>query len=335
MDLCAALESLREEGVALLQAARDADALEEARIALLGRQGRFKALRDAFRAADADTKRSAGRLLATVDQALKEALAARQAALRGAEAEAEAIDITLPREGHRRGSIHPISRIAADVEGVFTSMGFAIVDGPHVEEELFNFTRLNIPDDHPARDAQDTFWLDNGKLLRTHTSAVQARLYPGCRLPLRAVVVGKVFRYEEVDATHDNTFTQVEGFVVDAGITVAHMIGTIKTMINAVLRRDDVAVRLRPSFFPFVEPGFEVDVRCTAADAGRLGRWIELLGCGMIHPEVLRQGGIDPEQHQGFAFGMGLERLAMIRHGIGDIRVFNGADLRALHQFGA
>jgi phenylalanyl-tRNA synthetase alpha chain len=218
-------------------------------------------------------------------------------------------------------------------------MGFAVVAGPHVEEDQYNFGRLNIPPDHPARDSQDTFWLRMpggaiNRLLRTHTSAVQSRLYPKTKPPFRKVVVGKVFRYEAVDATHDNTFTQVEGILVDQGITVTHLVGVIKTMLAALLKRDDIEVRLRPHFFPFVEPGFEVDVRLTKGE-GRLAKWMELLGCGMIHPKVLETGGIDPTQWQGFAFGLGLERLTMIRHGISDIRLFNGADLRGLRQFGA
>jgi phenylalanyl-tRNA synthetase alpha chain len=169
-------------------------------------------------------------------------------------------------------------------------MGYEIVDGPHLELDEFNFGRLNIPPDHPARDHQDTFWLANAewkerKLLRTHTSSVQSRTYPRAQPPFRRVVVGKVFRYEAVDATHDNTFTQVEGFVVDRDITVAHLVGTIRTMIGAVLKRDDIEVRLRPSYFPFVEPGFEVDVRSPKAEAGsRFADWVELMGCGMIHP---------------------------------------------------
>jgi phenylalanyl-tRNA synthetase alpha chain len=216
-------------------------------------------------------------------------------------------------------------------------MGFTVVDGPHVEEDEFNFGRLNIPADHPARDSQDTFWLSNGKLLRTHTSAMQSRIYAEVEAgrlqpPFRRVVVGKVFRYEAVDATHDNTFTQVEGFVIDKDITVPHLVGTIRTTLTALLKRDDIEVRLRPHFFPFVEPGFEVDVRLTHGE-GRLAQWMELLGCGMIHPNVLRAGGIDPDQWQGFAFGLGMERLTMIRHQIGDIRLFNGADLRGLQQF--
>ena len=332
MDLKQALEELRDQGAAEFASAADENAVEEIRIALLGRQGRLKELQSAFKTADVDTKRACGKMLKEVDEALKQALNTRKAELQGG-SDIPAIDVTLPHCGHRPGSIHPISQVAAEVENVFHGMGFEIIDGPHIEEDEFNFTRLNIPPDHPARDAQDTFWLDNGQLLRTHTSSVQSRTYPQGQPPLRKVVVGKVFRYEEVDATHDNTFTQVEGFLVDKDITVAHLVGTLDTMIKGVLQRDDVEIRLRPSFFPFVEPGFEVDVRITAADAGKLGQWIELLGCGMIHPKVLKLGGIDPDTYQGFAFGLGLERLTMIRHGITDIRLFNGADLRGLQPF--
>lgn len=333
MDLGTELEAIKQDGVAALSAAEDHDALEAVRVALLGRSGRLKAAKQAFGAASPDDKRTYGRVLAEVDQALKAALEARQQELSRVDTERPPIDVTLPAPERTIGSIHPISQIAADVERVFHGMGYEVVDGPHIEEEDFNFTLLNIPADHPARDAQDTFWLNHGKLLRTHTSAVQSRTYPAADIPIRKVVVGKVFRYEEVDATHDNTFTQVEGFLVDEGVTIGHLIGTLETMIRGVLRRDDVEIRLRPSFFPFVEPGFEVDVRSTADGAGRFADWVELLGCGMIHPDVLRAGGIDPDRYQGFAFGLGLERLAMIRHDIGDIRVFNGGDLRALHQF--
>ncbi|MHC5067533.1 MAG: phenylalanine--tRNA ligase subunit alpha [Planctomycetota bacterium] len=333
MELLAQLEATQAAGVAAFAEAADADAVEAVRIAYLGRSGAMKALKDAFKAAAPEVKRTVGRALGSADQALKAACEARLVELSSAGASAEAIDVTLPVGDRRVGSMHPISQVAAEVEQVFTSMGFDIVDGPHIEEDEFNFSRLNIPDDHPARDAQDTFWLNTGKLLRTHTSSVQSRTYPNAELPLRKVVVGKVFRYEEVDATHDNTFTQVEGFVVDEHITVAHLVGTVETMIRAVLQRDDVEIRLRPSFFPFVEPGFEVDVRSTSPDAGRFSSWVELLGCGMIHPKVLKMGGIDPERYQGFAFGLGLERLTMIRHGIDDIRLFNGADLRGLRQF--
>ncbi|MBA3683889.1 MAG: phenylalanine--tRNA ligase subunit alpha [Planctomycetes bacterium] len=337
MGLREDLEAAKATGLGELAAVADAASLEAARVAWLGaRSGRMKELKEAFSALPGDQKREFGRVLNEVDAALKEAFKSAQERLAGAVQDAP-IDLTMPVPAHRPGSIHPISQVAADIERVFTSMGYEVIDGPHVEEDEFNFGRLNIPADHPARDAQDTFWLSTGKLLRTHTSSVQGRTYAGVGSgaltpPFRRVVVGKVFRYEAVDATHDNTFTQVEGFVVDKGITVAHLVGTIKTMLAAALKRDDVDIRLRPHFFPFVEPGFEVDVRLLHGE-GRLAKWMELLGCGMIHPRVLTMGGIDPEQWQGFAFGLGLERLTMVRHQIGDIRLFNGADLRGLRQF--
>jgi len=334
------LERLRNEGVAAFAAATEAAQVEVLRIAYLGRSGAFKEVQKAFSAAPTEEKRLLGPLFNAAQEALKAAHAAAQQRLTQSETETP-IDLTLPERAPRAGSIHPLGQVGQEIEQVFSSLGFSIVDGPQVELDDFNFARLNIPADHPARDHQDTFWLSHGKLLRTHTSAVQSRVYAQVgagtlRPPFRRVVVGKVFRYEAIDATHDNTFTQVEGFVVDEHITVAHLVGTIRTMLSAALRRDDVDVRLRPSFFPFVEPGFEVDVRLTKAEPGsRFARWMELLGCGMIHPKVLAAGGIDAERWQGFAFGLGLERLTMIRHGITDIRIFNGADLRSLRQFGA
>jgi phenylalanyl-tRNA synthetase alpha chain len=341
MSLADDLAALRSDATAQFAAATTADAVEAVRVAVMGRSGRFKELQKAFGAATPDDKRQLGPVFNAVNKAITEAFEEAKARVSAQEIDTP-IDLTLPERSRYVGSLHPLSQVAAEVEQVFTGMGYDIIDGPHVELDEFNFGRLNIPADHPARDSQDTFWMKPGpdgvaKLLRTHTSSVQSRTYEQVRLgnlkpPFRRVVVGKVFRYEAVDATHDNTFTQVEGFIIDKDITVAHLIGTIRTMLTAVLKRDDVEVRLRPSFFPFVEPGFEVDVRSPSA-GGRMAEWMELMGCGIIHPEVLKAGGIDGSEWQGFAFGLGLERLAMIRHGIADIRIFNGADLRDLRQF--
>jgi phenylalanyl-tRNA synthetase alpha chain len=344
------LDLLRAGAEASFAAAAKPDVVESVRVALIGRQGLLKDLQDAFRAAAAEDKRTIGPLFNAAKEAVESAWKSAAARVTATESDAP-IDLTLPVARQRVGSIHPMSQVAAEVEQVFHGLGFTLEDGPHIELDDYNFSRLNIPADHPARDAQDTFWLTgpdwgpNGRLLRTHTSSVQSRVYerfgrwiregkiqPGT--PFRRVVVGKVFRYEAIDATHDNTFTQVEGFVVDRDITVAHLVGCIRTTLTALLRRDDVEVRLRPAYYPFVEPGFDVDVRCTGVDPSvRYHRWMELLGCGMIHPSVLEAGGLDPAIHRGFAFGLGLERLCMIRHGIADIRVFNGADLRNLRQF--
>ncbi|MGH9646626.1 MAG: phenylalanine--tRNA ligase subunit alpha, partial [Bryobacteraceae bacterium] len=249
----------------------------------------------------------------------------------------EWIDLTLPAPGTRPGSLHPVTRIQAELEALFASMGFAVLDGPEVETEYYNFDALNIPPDHPARDMQDTFWMTDGHLLRTHTSPVQVRGMEKLGPPLRMIAPGRVFRNEEVDASHEHTFYQVEGMMVDRDVSVANLIYFMKTMLSAVFRRE-MTVRLRPGFFPFVEPGFELDIRCLiCGGAGcpvcKQSGWVELCPCGMVHPNVLRASGIDPDQWSGFAFGLGLTRLAMMRYQIDDIRLFMSGDLRFLNQF--
>lgn len=342
MDVIARFESAATEAEAAFAAATTPDAVEAARIRFLGRSGVEKELQDAFAAAPGPEKRTLGPAFNQAKTRMRSAWESAKARVESVESD-DPIDVTLPPRPRRPGSIHPLSRMAREVESVFASMGYEVADGPHVELDEHNFGRLNIPADHPARDHQDTFWVTTGgterKLLRTHTSSVQSRTYAEVgagilKPPFRRVAVGRVFRNDAIDATHDVTFTQVEGFVVDQGITVAHLVGAIRTMLTALLKRDDVEVRLRPSYFPFVEPGFEVDVRLSKEPAGsRLARWMELLGCGLIHPKVLTAGSPSLAGWQGFAFGMGLERLAMVRHQITDIRVFNGAELRALRQF--
>lgn len=338
-DFLARCAALAAEAEAAFAAAPDAAAVEALRIRYLGRQGAEQELSTAFSQLPPEAKKRCGAAFNTAKQALRAAW--ERARERVAEAERdEPIDVTLPPRPRRLGAIHPLARLAEEVEAVFTAMGYEVVEGPQVELDEYNFGRLNIPADHPARDHQDSLWLADGRrLLRTHTSSVQARVYAevgaGRRAPpFRCVAIGRVFRNDAIDATHDVSFTQVEGFVVDRDITVAHLVGAIHTMLAAVLGRDDVEVRLRPSYFPFVEPGFEVDIRLTREPAGsRLARWMELLGCGLIHPRVLAAGAPELAAWGGFAFGMGLERLAMLRHQIPDIRVFHAADLRALRQF--
>jgi phenylalanyl-tRNA synthetase alpha chain len=224
-----------------------------------------------------------------------------------------------------------------ELEAIFTSMGFSIAAGPEVETDYYNFTALNIPPDHPARDIQDTFWTTDGNPLRTHTSCVQIRTMEQQRPPIRVISIGRVFRYEETDASHEHTFYQVEGLMVDRSISAANLIAVMRTMLRGVFHRE-VKVRLRPGYFPFVEPGFELDISCLlCGGAGcpvckQVG-WKELLGCGMVHPNVLSGCGIDPEEYSGFAFGMGLDRLVMNRYEIDDIRLFHSGDLRFLEQF--
>jgi phenylalanyl-tRNA synthetase alpha chain len=247
-------------------------------------------------------------------------------------------DATLPGAHVERGSLHPIVQVQRELEDLFTSMGWLVLDGPEVETDFYNFEALNIPRDHPARDMQDTFRCDaDGKLvMRTHTSPVQVRAMQRLKPPFRAIVPGKVFRQETTDASHEHTFHQMEGLCVGRDISVGHLIGAMKTLLRGVFGRD-IEIRLRPGYFPFVEPGFELDARCPFCTDGcrvcKRSTWIELLPCGMVHPNVLRSGGIDPEQWTGFAFGLGLSRLVMLRYGIDDVRHLLGGDLRFLEQF--
>lgn len=246
-------------------------------------------------------------------------------------------DNTLPGKDYPFGSLHPVTIVQKEVERLFTGMGFKILDGPEVEEDYYNFEALNIPKLHPARDMQDTYWLENNQLLRTHTSPTQVRGMLKYGAPLRAIAPGRCFRNEKLDPSHENTFYQLEGFVVDKNVSIANLIYIMKQLLNIILERD-VVIRLRPGFFPFVEPGFELDMQCSICHGEGCSTchhtgWIELVPCGMIHPNVLRSGNINPEEYTGFAFGLGLTRLAMMKYGINDIRLFNGGDLRQLQQF--
>jgi phenylalanyl-tRNA synthetase alpha chain len=285
--------------------------------------------------------RAANELKRAIEGALSEARERlRQAAL-AAERSGEGFDATLPAPTLERGSLHPLVRVQRELEDLFTSMGYSVLDGPEVELDWYNFEALNIPADHPARDTTDTFVVRPLKagaklVLRTHTSPVQVRAMERLEPPFRAVAPGKVFRQETPDASHDHTFHQMEGLVVGAGLSVGHLIGAMKTLLRGMFGRE-LDVRLRPGYFPFVEPGFELDARCPFCTDGcsvcKRTTWIELLPCGMVHPNVLQAGGIDPERWTGFAFGLGLSRLVMLRYGIDDVRLLLGGDLRFLEQF--
>jgi phenylalanyl-tRNA synthetase alpha chain len=240
-------------------------------------------------------------------------------------------DLTLPANDRRLGAIHPIIRTQIEIEDIFRSMGFTVYTGDEAVSEFENFDALNIPGDHPARDMQDTYWLENGMVLRTHTSSMQNRAMRELGAPLRAIFPGRCFRNEALDITHENTFYQLEGMMVGQDVSVANLIAVMRDFLGAVFRQE-IEVRLRPGFFPFVEPGFELDFRTVL---GGVRRWVELMPCGMIHPAVLRNGGLDPNRHSGFAFGLGLTRLAMLKHGVPDVRLFNKADLRVCQQFHA
>jgi len=335
------LSDIEARALSAIEAAADAAALEQARVEFLGRKGALAQIGKEMGKLPPEERARIGRLLNEVKQTLEERFEKKkewfeEQAL-AARLDAEWLDVTLPAPGARPGALHPLTQIQKELEDLFTSLGFAVVDGPEVETEWHNFDALNIPPTHPARDAQDTFWLENGLLLRTHTSPVQVRAMERFGAPLRIIAPGRVFRNEEVDASHEHTFYQLEGMMVDRDVSIGHMLYFMKGLLEAIFRRE-VTVRLRPGFFPFVEPGFELDIQCLlCGGAGcpvcKQSGWVELLPCGLVHPNVLRAGGIDPEQWNGFAFGLGLTRLVMMRYAIDDIRLLQSGDLRFLGQF--
>ena len=326
---------------ARIAAVTTAEELEAIRVEVLGRKGRLAEVSKDMGKLSPEQRGVVGKLLNAAKQTLETALTARKTAFEQAalavRLDREWLDLTAPAAGAGLGSLHPLTQIQAEIEDLFVSLGFTVLDGPEVETEFNNFDALNIPPDHPARDMQDTFWLSNGHLLRTHTSPVQVRGMKKLGPPLRMIAPGRVFRNEEVDASHEHTFYQLEGMMVDKDVSVAHLIYFMKTLLSAIFKRD-VTVRLRPGYFPFVEPGFELDIQCLICQGAgcpvcKQSGWVELLPCGLVHPNVLRLGGIDPEEYSGFAFGLGLTRLVMMRYAIDDIRQLQGGDLRFLTQF--
>jgi phenylalanyl-tRNA synthetase alpha chain len=339
--LAESIEQLESCSLERIRAAGSPEELEAVRVEVLGRNGSLKQAGKEMGRLPVEERKHIGKLLNEAKEKLESELDARkrqfeEAAL-GARLDAEWLDLTLPAPGPARGHLHPITRIQRELEDLFRSLGFAVLDGPEVETEYHNFDALNIPADHPARDMQDTFWLEGGNLLRTHTSPVQVRGMERLGPPLRMIAPGRVFRNESVDASHEHTFYQLEGMMVDRDVSVAHLLYFMKTLLTAIFGRE-VTVRLRPGYFPFVEPGFELDIQClicggTGCPVCKQSGWVELLPCGLVNPNVLRMSGIDPDEWGGFAFGLGLTRLAMMRYGIDDIRQLQGGDLRFLSQF--
>jgi phenylalanyl-tRNA synthetase alpha chain len=336
-------ESLQRQAEADVAAAATPQALEEARVRWLGRSGRIAlALREVGRL-PAEERPGAGVRGNEVRAAVEALVAGRRAALREealqARLAAETIDVTLPGRRPRVGHVHPLHQVWRDLVRIFAELGFAVADGPEVESDWYNFGALNIPAGHPTRDAQDSFYLSESLLLRTQTSPVQIRAMQALApaLPVRVVAPGRVYRRDTTDATHSAVFHQIEGLLVDRGIAMSHMKGVIAEFARR-LYGPRTRIRIRPSYFPFTEPSGEVDVTCAFCE-GRGCRickgtgWIEILGCGMVHPQVLRNGGYDPEEVSGFAFGMGIDRVAQLRYGIDDLRHFLQNDLRFLEQF--
>ncbi len=333
-----------EKILSQITAAGDESSLRNIEVAALGKKGTITALLKQLGQLAVEERKNFGKAVNEARAQVEKSIVKRREELEKESLDRElsetGFDITLPGKPllSLPGSYHPVTIISERVERAFEQLGFLVLDYPEVETEHYNFDALNIPADHPARDMQDTFWLKNGCLLRTHTSPGQVRAMQEYPLPLRAIFPGRVFRYERTDASHEHTFHQVEGLMIDRELSVANLIAMMKTLLEAIFERE-VTVRLRPGFFPFVEPGFELDIRCmNCSGAGcavcKYSGWVELLPCGMVHPNVLRAGGVDPGQWVGWAFGLGLSRLAMMRYRISHITHFMGCDPRFLGQFG-
>ncbi len=331
----------RQEFSEKLAQARSVDDLENLRIEYLGKKGAVQGLMGLLKSVQAEHKKAFGAKVNELKKDIEDNLAEARVRIARAQEEfeinsAEDYDVTLPMKLDT-GSYHPITVIQREVEEIFRTMGFVVEDYSEIVDDYHCFEALNIPKHHPARDMQDTYWLENGQLLKTHTSAAQNYLMRKYGAPLRAIFPGRCFRNESTDASHENTFFQMEGVMIDRDISISNLIYFMKTMLSEVFRKD-ITVRLRPGFFPFVEPGFELDIKCmicggSGCPSCKNSGWLELCPCGMIHPNVLKAGGIDPEEYTGFAFGLGLTRLAMMKYDVSDIRVFNSGNLKALSQF--
>lgn len=328
------LESLRQAALTGFQAAPDLAALDRERGAFLGSNGRFTSLLKQLGALPREERPAAGKALNAAKSELETALEARRLALEGAgDSAAPATDLTLPGRRRPLGRSHPLTLVTDDIVRSFRKLGFVVADGPELEDEYHCFDALNTPADHPARDTQDTFYLDtpSRRLLRTHTSSVQIRVMSRQRPPVRIIVPGRVYRRDNADATHNPTFHQVEGLYVDRGVTASDLKGTVEFVFKELMGAD-TRIRFRPHYFSYTEPSFEIDF--SSPLTRKLGKeWLEIAGCGMVHPQVFENVGYDPEVWTGWAFGFGIERVAMIRYGINDIRLFYQNDLRFLRQF--
>ncbi len=334
------LEALASQARAAIEAAADGAALEQLRVDYLGKKGEITALLKGLGQLSAEERPAAGARINVVKQELQELIGERKADLENsavaAKLAAETIDVTLPGRGQTTGGVHPITRTMERMEAFFGAIGFEVVEGPEIEDDYHNFEALNIPAHHPARAMHDTFYVDETTVLRTHTSPVQVRVMENNQPPLKVICPGRVYRCDS-DLTHTPMFHQVEGLLIDDHSSFADLKGIIVQFLREFFEKD-LDVRFRPSFFPFTEPSAEVDIQCV--NCGGSGcrvcshtGWIEVLGCGMVHPKVFEMSGIDPEKYTGFAFGMGVERLAMLRYGVNDLRIFFDNDLRFLEQF--
>ena len=339
------LDQLQADLLASIDASAGIDALESVRVHALGKQGAVTGLLKSLGAMSPEERQTTGARIHALREAVTRAIASRKASLEASALEAklasETIDMTLPVDGVAPGSVHPVSQVMDELAEIFADMGFAVATGPEIEDDWHNFTALNIPETHPARAMHDTFYLagehERPMVLRTHTSPVQIRTMTSQKPPIRIIAPGRVYRSDS-DATHTPMFHQIEGLVIDKGITLGHLKWTLETFLKAFFERDDIVLRLRPSYFPFTEPSAEVDVGYSVVNGKRViggsEGWMEVLGSGMVHPKVIEACGLDPNEWQGFAFGTGVDRLAMLKYGMDDLRPFFDGDLRWLKHYG-
>lgn len=336
------LKQIEQEFDSAIKSIDNEKMLEETRVLYLGKKGKLTLAMAKIKDILPENRKEFGQAINTLKNkvenslsALKEKLATEK--VKNEIANEKPIDITMPVNTNV-GSLHPRTTLQKEIEDIFVSMGFTVEDGFEVETEYNNFDAVNVPKNHPARDMQDTFWLDNGQLLKTQTSAAQNRILRKYNGPLKAIFPGRCFRNEALDHSHENTFFQIEGMLVDKDVSVANLIYFMKKMLSEVFKKD-INIRLRPGFFPFVEPGFEMDATCTfcggkGCPTCKNSGWLELCPCGMIHPNVFKLAGIDPNEYSGFAFGLGFDRLVMLKTGLDDIRYLNSGNLKVLSQFG-
>ena len=336
------LNEIKEKVEIQISQIEEINSLEKLKSEILGRKGELTQILKNLKSYDESQRPKIGKAVNDLKKLIENKIEEKKQVLKNKELSKrleneEKVDFSLPVK-EELGSLHPITIVQREIEEIFKTMGFTVEDGNEVETEYNNFEAVNVPKYHPARDMQDTYWLENGQLLKTQTSAAQNRIMKKYGAPLKAIFPGRCFRNEDLDASHENTFFQLEGMMIDKDISVANLIYFMKTTLSEIFKKD-LRVRLRPGFFPFVEPGFELDVSCMYCEGKgckvcKQGGWIELCPCGLIHPKVLEMGGIDPEKYSGFAFGLGLSRLAMMKYGITDLRLLNSGDLRVLKQIG-
>jgi phenylalanyl-tRNA synthetase alpha chain len=335
------LQALTAKAQSDIEVASSLDALDQIRVSYLGKKGELTSLLKTLGTLPAEERKSAGQDINRAKQDVQQAIEARKTALQAdalqAKLASERIDVTLPGRGQSTGGLHPVTRTMQRIEELFSQLGFAVEQGPEIEDDYHNFEALNIPAHHPARAMHDTFYFDAQTLLRTHTSPVQVRHMETDKPPLRIIAPGRVYRCDS-DLTHTPMFHQVEGLLVDRDISFSDLMGTLADFLKHFFEDDNLQTRFRPSYFPFTEPSSEVDIQCVMCGGegcrvcGHTG-WLEILGCGMVHPNVFRSVGIDNEEYTGYAFGMGVERLAMLRYGVNDLRLFFENDLKFLQQF--